>query len=385
LRRNYTHPHELYSQLRAHDSLYFDPTIRCWLVTGHRAITTILSDPRFQSKLDANAMPNLPSVSRQLLFMDGELHQKAQEVLLKQLARMVKKMSKDIHSIVEEVLETMLHEEEIDVVKDFAAPISLFAIAHILGMPTADRAQLWQLEHWSDTFADITSGYFSSEQQDVQHLEKYFRHLIAEKQSSPADDLLSAFLQADNIFPTEEDLIANCMMVFAAGRTTSKKLLANGFPFLIEHWEELQTQYKANPKVLVKSLGEELLRMVTPTRCLIRQAAEDIDLSDLSLDSHLIRKDERVLLFLEAANYDPEYFDEPDTFQATRRPNKQIAFGYGAHQCPGATLARLEIQITLELLLSTLQARPLQKASIAPRWHPNPNLGGYQSYIVTLR
>ena len=70
------------------------------------------------------------------------------------------------------------------------------------------------------------------------------------------------------------------MMVFAAGRTTTKKLLANGFPFLIEHWEELQSQYKENPKMVVKFLGEELLRMVTPTRCLIRRAGEDVDLSD---------------------------------------------------------------------------------------------------------
>lgn len=385
LRRNYTQPHALYHQLRSSDSLYYDASIRCWLATGYRVITAILDDPRFQSTLDASTMSVMPSIHRQLLFMDGEHHQRAQGVLLRQLSRMVKNMSEDIRSIVEEVLAKALIEAEIDVVKDFAAPISLFAIARILGLPVEDREQLWQLESWSDTFSDITSGYFSGKKDDILKLENYFRHLIAVKRTSKADDLLCAFLEARDIFATEEDLIANCIMVFSAGRATTKKLLANGFPFLIDHWEELQSQYKEDPRMVVKFLGEELLRMVTPTRCLIRQAMEDVDLADQLPGQHLIHKGERVLLFLEAGNYDPAYFDEPDTFQALRRPNRQIAFGYGAHQCPGATLARLEIQITLELLLTTLQAKPLPKVGVPPRWNPNPNLGGYQSYIVTLQ
>lgn len=184
LRRNYTHPHELYTQLQTLDRVYFDPSIRCWLVTGYSAVTTILNDPRFHSKLDANTMSNMPSVSRQLLFMDGELHHKAQEVLLRQLSRMVKKMSEDIRHIVEDVLATVQLVGEMDVVKEFAAPISLFTIAHILGIPIEDREQLWLLEHWSDTFSDITSGYFNGDRQDVQRLEEYFRHLIAAKRSS---------------------------------------------------------------------------------------------------------------------------------------------------------------------------------------------------------
>src|SRR5690348_16363155 len=99
LRRNYTQPHALYHRLRAHDSVYFDPSIRCWLVTGYSTITTILDDSRFQSALDAGTLSTMPSIHRQLLFMDGELHQKAQGVLLRQLSRMTKKISKDIHTI----------------------------------------------------------------------------------------------------------------------------------------------------------------------------------------------------------------------------------------------------------------------------------------------
>src|SRR5439155_19223571 len=131
------------------------------------------------------------------------------------------------------------------------------------------------LERWADTFGDVTSGYFrGGSSQDILSLEEYFRRLIAAKKREPADDLLSAFIQAQDAFPEESDLVANCMMVFAAGRITTKKLLGNGLSFLTENWEQhrasLQTQGR-----FPKLLGEELLRMITPTRYLIREAAVD--------------------------------------------------------------------------------------------------------------
>src|SRR5262249_47224329 len=155
-------------------------------------------------------------------------------------------------------------------------PISLFSIACTLGIPVHDRQTLQRLERWSDTFGDITSGYFQGDrQQDIQKLEEYFRHLISVKRHDLSHDLLSAFIQAEDIFPHEDDLVANCMMVFAAGRITTKKLLGNGISLLMPRWEEFRAEVQRNPRFL-KQLGEELLRMVTPTRYLIREAAEDI-------------------------------------------------------------------------------------------------------------
>lgn len=224
-----------------------------------------------------------------------------------------------------------------------------------LGQRSDDHEHLLQLERWSDVFGDVTSGHFQNymkDMEDIRHLEDYFRELIREKKRGPADDLLSSFVASENVFSTEEDLIANCMMVFAAGRLTTKKLIGNCIPFLFTHWEEIQKEYKVNPKGLVKVLGEELLRIITPTRYLMRLAVEDVDLTPEDPGKHAIRRGERILLFLEAANYDPELFSQPEKFDPLRRPNKHIAFGFGKHQCPGATIARLEIQKALEILLS---------------------------------
>jgi len=310
LRRQYTNPYELYDTLRERDCIYFDETSQCWLVTGHNATTLMLDDPRFLSSLGSAAngsSTQMSSVSRQMLFMDGEHHQHAQDVMLRPLAQMVKQMPSDIRIFARDAIKAVQAKRDMDVVNEFASPISLFAIAQVLGMPTHDKQQLRQLEHWSDVFGDVTSGYFHSEMQDIKNLEEYFRDLIGEKKRHPSDDLLSAFAQAENIFPEEEDIVANCMMVFAAGRITTKKLLGNGISLLMPRWKEFRAEAQANPR-FIKQLGEELLRRVTPTRYLIREASEDIDLSSLFAGNHLIRRGQRMLLFLEAANHDPSLF-----------------------------------------------------------------------------
>ncbi len=381
LRRHYTDPHRLYDALRAHDSIYFDTMSRCWLVTGHSPVLSILNDPRFSSRLDDTI--RMPSVNRQMVFMDGEEHQKRQNVMLRSLAQMAQKMPDDIRTFAQNGLMTLRCTGEMDIVNDFASHVSLMSIAHILGMPLSDPEELVQLEHWSDTFGDITSGYFSGDMQEVRRLEDYFCHLIEEKRRNPtpvSDDLISGFIAARDVFHDDEDLVANCMMVFSAGRITTKKLLGNGIPLLLKHWDQRQKELQEDARNVTKTVGEELLRMVTPTRYLMRRATEDVDLSSAFSGNHLIRRGERLLLFLEAANYDPASFSSPASFDPHRRPNKHIAFGIGPHQCPGATLARLEIQIALEVLSSITDLRP--KTGMMPVWNPNPNLGGFRSYHV---
>src|SRR2546421_3288489 len=130
LRRHYTDPHGLYNALRAYDSIYFDTLSQCWLATGHAAITTILADSRFSSKLGTNSTTPITSISKQMLFMDGEAHLQAQGVMLKPLARMVKQMPADMRSFAHSALTARQKAGEMDLVSDFASTVSLLAIAH---------------------------------------------------------------------------------------------------------------------------------------------------------------------------------------------------------------------------------------------------------------
>jgi cytochrome P450 len=384
LRRHYKDPHNFYDTLRKHDSIYFDDTSRSWLVTGQPAIIRILDDPRFSSVLSSvtnTTSTQMLPMSKQMLFMDGERHRQAQNVMLKPLAQLVKQIPSDIHHFGQEAIAAVRAKKEMEVVSEFASPISLLSIALVLGIPLHDRHTLEQLERWSDTYGDLTSGYSRGATQDIKWLEEYFRDLISLKKRTASNDLLSAFIQAGAIFPDEDDLIVNCMMTFAAGRITTKKLLGNGISYLMPRWEEWRVVVLADPRLL-KPLVEELLRKVTPTRYLIREATEDVELSSLSANKHIVRRGEKLFLFLEAANYDPDLFTQPTAFDPWRRPNKHIAFGYGPHQCPGAALARVEIQVALEELFALSSVKP--KPYTSPVWNTNPNLGGFVANRVVF-
>ena len=382
LRRIYLHPHALYAALREHDPIYYDATSQCWLVTAHAPMVAILDDARFSSQLGASAAMFPPVVSKQLLFLDGEQHHRAQSVMLRPLAAMLKSQTAAIKAYARELLDTAVARGEIDTVRDFSARLSLWTIAHVLGMPTDDMAQLQQLAQWSNTYGDVTSGYFQGNFKDIQRLADYFRALIAEKRQHPGDDLLSAFILAGDVY-TPDELIANCMMVFTAGRITTEKLLGDGLPTLSPHWAALREKFAEAPDALPRSLGEELLRLVTPTRYVMRMALEDVDLSERFPGEHLIRQGQRVLLFLDAADHDPAVFSDPEEIEAQRRPNKHVAFGYGPHQCPGANLARVEIQAALEALLTVAEDLQPQPGT-TPQYNPNPNLGGATSWPLRI-
>jgi cytochrome P450 len=379
LKRQYTNPHELYARLRSHDCIYFDGSSQSWLVTGYKPAISMLGDPRFSSKLGEHTSLSTTSIGRQMLFLDGEVHERTRKILLKPLAEIARKMTKDVREFAHSVIVAKQKEGVMDLVKDYAATISLLTVAHVLGIPTQNKEELQQVEAWSDTFADITSGYFRGDKEDIIRLEKYFRGLIEAKRRAPSDDLLSAIIAAADVFPTEDDLVANCIMIFTAGRVTTKKLIGNGVPLLFHHWQQFQKEYRENPRFL-KPLGEELLRFTTPTRYLVRQATEDIDLSAEFPGYHRVHRGEKVLLFLEAANHDQAIFLQPEQFHPLRRPNSHIAFGYGRHQCPGATMARIEMRIALDVLFSLPELH--LKPETAHLWNTNPNLGGYTSCPV---
>lgn len=385
--RAYRDPHPLYAAMRAQDSIFFDVVSRFWLVTGHAAVTAILSDSRFTSdvQFESAASPQGPepsfvraAIEKGVIFSDGDAHRRVQGVLMRVLGRMGKEAPRSITAMVRRILARQDGRERFDLVSDFAEPLSLLVVAQLLGLPLDDEVDLLRLAAWSDAHGDAVSGYLRVDLQDIARLGARFREILEAKRGAPADDLFSAFLQEDKIFVDDEELIINCMMIFGAGRVTTRKVLSNGLPLLLREWPRWGREQRADA-AWSKRAAEELLRVVTPTRYLLRCAAEDVDLSEQFPGDHLIYEGEKAVLFLEAANRDPDVFERPDVFDPDRASNRHVAFGFGTHYCPGAKLARLEIQIALELLLEVfpdLHADP----SVEPRWNPNPNLGGLTSF-----
>ncbi|HEV2146999.1 MAG TPA: cytochrome P450 [Longimicrobiaceae bacterium] len=384
--RAYKDPHGLYDAAREGDGIYFDAAGKCWIVTDHAAARRILSDPRYTSDLsfgDDGARRGGPTsflqaaIQKQIIFSDGDRHRRVQQVILRESAHKMQEMLPSIRSTACRLLEAAKRRGGFDLIRDFAMPFSLETISLVVGVPTGDPQQVERLAQWSTTYANVTSGFLLVRMQEITALGDYFRELVATRRDARSDDLIGAFLR-EGVFEDEEDLVINCMMAFAAGRVTTQKLLGDGVPALLPGWGRWREESRRNPG-LARRLTDELLRIVTPTRYLARCAMEDVDLSGELPGDHVIRRGEKVFLFLEAANRDPASFAHPHCMAPERQPNPHIAFGFGPHRCPGASIARVEIQIALEALLETFEEL-VPDPSAPPTWDPNPNLGGFASY-----
>lgn len=378
----YTDPHGLYDTLRERDRVSYDPASRSWLVTGHAAVRTILADEAFVSDA-ALAIPALrrstprpfvvEAVQKQIIFADGPKQERVQRALLTELARRSDALVPPLRQVALRLAEAGRARGHIDLAREFAIPFSMEAICMILGVPVEQGAELERLERWSTTYANVTSGYLKDDIQDIVRLGDYLRAQHAARGGTPSDDLMGVFMR-DGLLDSDEEVVINCMMVFAAGRVTTQKLLSDGLPLLLPEWGAWRQRVPGNPSA-ARRLTEELLRVVTPTRYVARYAVRDVTLQE----GATIRRGQRVVLFLQAANRDPEPFACPHAMQGDRQPNAHLAFGYGPHRCPGAAVARVEIQVALQALLETLaELRPHPTA--APSWDPNPNIGGYASY-----
>jgi cytochrome P450 len=145
------------------------------------------------------------------------------------------------------------------------------------------------------------------------------------------------------------------MMIATGGHDTISFCLTGGMQALLEHPDQF-ARLRAEPTLLDSAI-EEMLRWTTPGRHIMRTATEDTQLG-----GQAIRAGEAVALFLNSANRDETVFTDADTFQVDRRPNPHIAFGFGAHFCLGAHLARIEMRALFRALLPRLKVAE----SVAP-------------------
>jgi cytochrome P450 len=180
----------------------------------------------------------------------------------------------------------------------------------------------------------------------------FFAELIKERRANPGgSDIISQLVEASdgedaNGGLSDEEIIANCMLLHSAGFSTTKNLISNGMYLFLTHPDAYEDM-RAHPDV-IPSAVEEVLRCEGPARnSLLRTAPEDMELGGVR-----IREGEHVYAILSAANRDPEVFADPHTFDIRREGPRQMAFGGGIHMCLGASLARLEAQVAFTHLAS---------------------------------
>src|SRR5262249_41636832 len=170
--------------------------------------------------------------------------------------------------------------------------------------------------------------------------------VVADRRVQPRDDLMSILVHAeiDGERLDEEALLHEALLILVGGDETTRHVVSGGMEQLIRHPGQRRTLLDEPGRR--PTAVEEMLRWVTPIQNMNRTTTRDV-----VLRGETIPAGSKVLLLYPSANRDARQFPDPDVFDVTRRPNDHVAFGFGAHFCLGASLARLELPGRFEELL----------------------------------
>ena len=296
-----------------------------------------------------------------IIAKDGADHARIRKLIQPAFThRIMQSWRLSAEQIAKELVNEIHAHSEIDFVESLANPLPLAMICEILGVPLADRDMF---TGWGRTLAIIGLDLprTTQENQELENasdaLTTYIAQLLTERKTNPRDDLL----------------------LLIAGFETTVNLLSVGTLVLLEHRNEL-AQVAANHE-LIPNLVEEALRVVSPVQYTARTANADLELPD----GTKVRRGQTIVLVLAGANRDPALFDRPNAFLIGREnARKNIAFGYGAHHCIGAQLARLEAEtLWRELLVRFPEVDSWQLAGV-PLRRPGKTIRGLESMPLSL-
>jgi len=381
-------PYGLYRELRETDPVHWDPFMHAWIVTRYADNVTVLSRFSADRTLTAQKMddmglgamnPIVEVMARQMLFRDPPDHTRLRTLCAAAFTpAKVAILRGHIQEIADSLVDSFIDKGRADIVADLAAPMPAIVTAEMLGVPVRDHEKLKQ---WSIDFAEILGNFQHQPDRvarvaaSVRDMTEYFRAAIHQQETDPREGLVLSLVQAEvnGIRLTEEEIIANCILTMIGGQETSTNLIGSGLLTLLRHPEQMRL-LQDDPS-LIPSAVEELLRFESPIQHTARIAHEDFTLGD-----KLIRRGQSVVAVLAAGNRDPERFPNPDVLDVKRGDKGHLAFGWAAHFCFGAPLARMEGQIAFSALLRRL--KNLELASDDFVWRENLGLRGLSGLPV---
>ncbi len=376
-------PYPLYRRLREEAPVHWDPYLHAWVVTRYDDAVTVLH--RFNAartpspdRLAALGMGELTPIAalmvRQMLFLDQPAHGRVRRLAAVAFTpRRVARLRDHIREIADRLVADLPAEGGFDVMELLANPLPAIVTAEMLGVPTADH-QL--LKSWSQDFAEMLGNFQHNPGrvrrtiQSVEEMVSYFRAAVIREAAEPTEGLINALVTAevDGDRLTEEEIVANVIVTMVGGQETTTNLIGNGLLTLMRHPDQL-ARLRSDLGLLPAAV-EELLRYESPSQHTARLAPAGAVLAGSE-----ISEGDAVIAVMGAANRDPDRFTDPDRLDLSRADNRHLAFGWAAHFCFGAPLARIEAQIAFETLLSRFP-RLTPEPGHDVRWRPNLGLRG---------
>ncbi|MGP3988846.1 cytochrome P450 family protein [Streptomyces sp. 3N207] len=374
-------PHAVYNKLRDEAAVHrvaLPDGAEVWLVTRDKDVRAGLADPRLSvNKAHSTggyqgfSLP--PALDANLLNLDHDDHIRLRRLVAQGFTpRRAEAMRAGIQAVADRLTDGLAERLEsdgvADLVQEFAAPLPLTVVCDLFEVPEADRRPF---ASWVTTMLAMESPQQVGEA--ISQMHDFLRRLVAERRSAPGDDLLSALIEArdegDRL--SEDELCSLAFLVLGAGIENVQHLLSGGFLALLRHPRQLAAL--RGDSSLLPDAVEELMRYAHPNLTAIRRfPTEPVEFGGVRIPAG-----DTVLFALAAAHRDPARYEEPDRFDIRRRTGgtsrpeaggMHLALGQGMHYCLGAPLARMEIGLALEALLSRF---PVLRLAVEPdelRW-----------------
>ncbi|WP_165854462.1 cytochrome P450 [Streptomyces sp. V2] len=348
-------PHGTYAVLRREEPVHAVVTpdgLRVWVVSRYGDVREVLSDPRFGK--DAEAVGELfrrntvagrapRTVGRKtaghMLNSDPPAHTRLRALVSKAFTPgRITALLPRTEALSASLLDGLADRPDIDLIGDYAFPLSITVMCELLGLPEGER----------DAFGGWTRDYNATGAPETvsaaaANITAYLTGLIAAKRQTLGDDLLSALIDDDRL--SGEELVAMVFLLLSAGHETTVNLVANGMRALLTHPAQLN-RLRADP-ALIPTAVEEFLRYDGPVNLsTYRYTKEPVTVSGVEIPAG-----ELVLAAVTSANRDADRFTAPDDLDVARTPNRHVSFGVGIHYCLGAPLARQEARVAFRDLL----------------------------------
>ena len=384
-------PYPLFRRLRTEDPVHWDPFLHTWVVTRYVDVLEVLhtfsaNRTHTPEKLQAMGLSQMGPLAqlmvKQMLFMDPPAHTRLRALASYAFSpARVAVLRSHIREIVNRLLDEVQHKGQMDLIADLAEPLPGIVTAEMLGVPLGDRHQL---KDWSADFAEMLGNFQHNPEhaprmlRTVQNMTAYFRDRVRELKDIPREGLVHSLMTAevDGDRLTEEEVVANSIVTMVGGQETTTNLIGNGVLTLLRNPGEMEKLQE--DRSLIPTAVEEMLRYESPSQHTGRLAPEDVELGGKA-----IRKGQAVMAVMAAANRDPERFPDPDRFDVARADNRHLAFGYAAHFCFGAALARVEGQEALEAIVRRLSSLESQPGTLV--WRNNLGLRGLTALPVKFQ
>jgi cytochrome P450 len=333
-----------------------------WMVSRYQDIKAALVDPRLSAKTLPDAiMPTDADNKIPVVFArtdDPEHHRLRRMLTTNFTFRRCEAMRPQIQGLVDRFLDEMIgNGPPADLVRDFGLPVPSLVIALLLGVPPED---LGPFQHHTTVGLDVRS---TEEQKGAAFgaMYSYIEELVYRKEREPGDDLISRLLTeyvaTGQLNHATAAMTAVIMM--QAGHETTANMISLGTVALLQHPDVFERLGQTDDQAVIANIVEEMMRYLT----IVHSQVDRVATEDLTLGGQLIRAGDWVLMNLPAGNWDTEFVDNPEAFDIDRNARGHLGFGYGVHQCIGANLARVEMQVAFSTLARRLPGLRLAVSS----------------------